>query len=178
MGFAQHFFLQKPPGGEYHLISWDWGTNQITQNALFTCVVYTNREHCCKLDFQNLQMLNIIDYQYVTLHKFCVPSFSRSSWLYRWVTQELSKKGGNVCNEKLTACWVCALCITCPRHAGFEVAGASCLISFPKTSEITRMSANCACHSKSERLVILFIAMGVCTVIRVYFLMLGRVHSR
>ena len=45
MGFARHFFLRKPPGGEYHLISRDWGTNQIARKALFTCVVYTKKGH-------------------------------------------------------------------------------------------------------------------------------------
>ena len=36
------FFLRKQPGGEYHLISRDRGTNQIARKALLTCVVYTN----------------------------------------------------------------------------------------------------------------------------------------
>ena len=36
-----NFFLRMPSGGEYHLISRDWGTNQIAWKALFTCVVYT-----------------------------------------------------------------------------------------------------------------------------------------
>ena len=38
-------FLWKPPGGEYHLIFRDWGTNQIARKAPFTCVVYTKRRH-------------------------------------------------------------------------------------------------------------------------------------
>ena len=42
MGFARRFFLRELPGGEYHLILRDWGTNQIALKALFTCVVYTN----------------------------------------------------------------------------------------------------------------------------------------
>ena len=36
-----NFLLRMPSGGEYHLISRDWGTNQIAWKALFTCVVYT-----------------------------------------------------------------------------------------------------------------------------------------
>ena len=47
-------FLGKPPGGEHHLISRDWGTNQIARKALFTCVVYTNKWYClpCMLSTQ------------------------------------------------------------------------------------------------------------------------------
>ena len=42
------FFLGKLPGGEYHLISRDGGTNQIVRKGLFTCVVYTNTwYHSC-----------------------------------------------------------------------------------------------------------------------------------
>ena len=41
MAFARHFFLPQLQG-EYHLTSQDWGTNQISQKAIFTCVVYTN----------------------------------------------------------------------------------------------------------------------------------------
>ena len=45
MGFASHCFLRKLPGGEYHLISRDWGTNQVVRKALFTCVVlYTKMQ--------------------------------------------------------------------------------------------------------------------------------------
>ena len=40
MGFTLHFILPKPPGGKYHLISQDWGTNQIARKALFTCVAF------------------------------------------------------------------------------------------------------------------------------------------
>ena len=43
MGFAHHFFLRKLPGDEQHLISRDWGTNQIAHYSLvlYIVLIYT-----------------------------------------------------------------------------------------------------------------------------------------
>ena len=61
-GFRAPFFLRKPPGGEYHLLSRDWGTNQITWKALFTCVVYTNIRYalsCTQLAFRHVMEMQL-----------------------------------------------------------------------------------------------------------------------
>ena len=80
MGFACHYFCRKPPRGEQHLISQDWGTNQIVRKALFTCVVYTNnKEYVWLLNLETLESM-----QWEDMKGTWEPYPKWWSWSWQW----------------------------------------------------------------------------------------------
>ena len=74
-----NFFLRKPPGGEYHLISWDRGTNQIARKWLFTCAVYTNYRYPDKMHcslWVRVEELLFVDFESFRRHPLPLVSHS------------------------------------------------------------------------------------------------------